>query len=82
MKKIIIYLLLIILCCIGFAGCSTNLPKGKVDEIVFFSNEGKIIKWTGGKFEYISETTIKYIDVEGNIYYFSIDSLCFIKVED
>lgn len=85
MKKVLVFLVTLILI-FGLVGCTqTNeLPKGKVKriDVICDWNNDMSRTFAGGEFEYINETTIKYIDDEGNLYYLSTSTISFLLVDE
>ena len=79
MKKLIA-LLLILITVFALTACSASLPKGEASNIRV-SYGDSFWDMGRGKFEYINETTVKFIRTYDNsVYYISSDNLVFIEV--
>lgn len=82
MKKIAAIILAIILTLTLTACSSSSLPKGRASKITGISSGGGTWTLKSGYFEYINETTIKYIsDEDGTTYYLSTGTLIYIIEE-
>ena len=77
MKKLACLILTIVML---FALCSCSpggsLPKGRAKTISFISGGASY----DIDFEYINETTVKIVETNGNIFYYPISSIEYIRV--
>lgn len=82
MKKVIAIILAIVFA-FALTACSNgSLPKGKASEITGMSSGGGTWSFGSGYYEYINETTIKFIrDKDGKTYYLSAGTLMYIIEE-
>lgn len=83
MKKILIISICIFITLLAFTGCNSNnssLPKGRASSIYIIDNDRRDMG--SGEFEYLNETTIKFIsDEDKRTYYFSTSNLYYIEEE-
>lgn len=86
MKKISAIILVCLLIIVSMlSGCSSNkniLPKGRASDVSIMDSDSKSWFLGSGDFEYLNETTIKFVrDYDQETYYLSASTLRYIVCE-